>query len=509
MPTPAPDGVRASLEIELKLDVAPTTEVPTLTGLPRVMKVADPVTHELVATYYDTADLHLRAAKMTLRRRTGGPDAGWHLKTPSGADREELTAPLGPADEQVPAELASLVRAAARGEALVPVAELRTRRTVHHLLAADETLLVEIADDHVVGTPTGGTPLVWREWEAELKDGDRDLLHAVADRLTEAGAVTADAASKVGRVLAGRPGQVAWWLRDGRPQTRTAGDVLRTHLSEQLVELVRRDPMVRRDLPDAVHKMRVATRRMRSALVTMRPLIDRTRTDPLREELGWLAGVLGHARDAEVQHARIGALLDAEPDLVGPVRQRVDTYFVRVYAAAHRDVVTALDSARYLDLLRELDTLLAEPPLTHAAFDAADKRLPEVVRRAWRRLDERLSEVDRLVPSQERDLLLHEARKDAKRARYVTEAVAPTLGRHARATARAAETLTETLGEHQDGVVTRELLRQLADAAAEAGEPTWTYGRLSGLEQARGEGLATWPAAREAASSAKVRGWFS
>ncbi len=508
MPT-RPDSIVSTLEIELKLDIAPTTEVPSLTGLAGVAEVSAPVTHELVAVYYDTPELHLRAARTTLRRRTGGPDAGWHLKTPSGEDREELTSPLGPADEGVPVALTSLVRAAARGGTLVPVAELRTRRTVHHLLAADGTLLLEIADDHVVGTPTGGIPLVWREWEAELKQGERGLLQAVAERLTAAGAAPADTASKVGRVLAGRPGQVAWWLREGRPQMRTAGDVLRTHLSEQLAELVRRDPRVRRDLPDSVHKMRVATRRMRSALVTLRPLVDRTRTDPLRAELGWLAGVLGHARDAEVQHARIGGLLDDEPDLVGPVRARVDEHFTRVYAAAHRDVVKALDSPRYLALLRELDALLAEPPLTHVAFDAADKRLPKVVRRAWRRVDARLAEVDALAPSHERDLLLHEARKDAKRARYVTEAVTPALGAYARVTAKAAEVLTEALGEHQDGVITRELLRELADAAAQAGEPTWTYGRLSGLEQARGEGLATWPTAREATMTAKVRGWFS
>ncbi len=499
----------SSLEIELKLDVAPTTEIPALTGLPGVAKVAEPVTHQLVATYYDTAGLHLRAAKMTLRRRTGGPDAGWHLKTPSGADREELSAPLGPEGEGVPAGLAALVRAATRGAVLTPVAELSTRRTVHHLLSADGALLVEIADDHVVGTPTGGVPLVWREWEIELKTADRDLLARVADRLTDAGAVPADATSKVGRVLAGRPEQVAWWVRDDHPGTRSAGDVLRTHLSDQLAELVRRDPAVRRDLPDAVHKMRVATRRMRSALATMRSLVDRTRADPLRAELAWLAGVLGQARDAEVQQARIGGLLDAEPELVGPVRQRVDQHFAKVYAAAHRDVVKALDGARYLSLLRDLDALLAEPPLTHLAFEPAEKRLPKVVRRAWRTLDDRLAEVDALAPSQARDLLLHEARKDAKRARYVTEAVAPALGRQARATARAAEALTEALGEHQDGVITRELLVALADAAAKAGEPTWTYGRLSGLEQARGEGLATWPAAREAAATDEVRGWFT
>ena len=85
----------------------------------------------------------------------------------------------------------------------------------------------------------------------------------------------------------------------------SAGSAVQAHLAEQVAELVARDPQTRRDRRTRLHRMRVATRRLRSALATFRPLLDRTRTDPLREELRWLAGVLGAARDAEVMHARL------------------------------------------------------------------------------------------------------------------------------------------------------------------------------------------------------------
>ena len=60
----------------------------------------------------------------------------------------------------------------------------------------------------------------------------------------------------------------------------------------------RLDPAVRLDADDAVHKMRVAVRRLRSTLATYRRLLDRDVTEPLRDELKWLGGVLGAVRDA-------------------------------------------------------------------------------------------------------------------------------------------------------------------------------------------------------------------
>src|SRR5580693_8114324 len=117
------------LETERKYEADPDAVVPDLTGLPQVAGETDPEEFQLVAEYYDTDDLRLIRAGVTLRRRRGGDDAGWHLKLPEGAGtRLEIRLPLGRSGRQVPPELSALVRAYARGATLRPVARLTTRR---------------------------------------------------------------------------------------------------------------------------------------------------------------------------------------------------------------------------------------------------------------------------------------------------------------------------------------------------------------------------------------------
>jgi hypothetical protein len=79
----------------------------------------------LAATHYDTPQLDLLPAGITLRRRTGGDDAGWHLKLPVGSDRLELQLPLGGPRVGVPNELSDIVRGVVRDNALVEVAASR------------------------------------------------------------------------------------------------------------------------------------------------------------------------------------------------------------------------------------------------------------------------------------------------------------------------------------------------------------------------------------------------
>ncbi|MFC6933071.1 CYTH domain-containing protein [Actinomadura yumaensis] len=148
------------LEIERKYDAAADFGLPDLSGLPGVASIAGPRTHGLHATYFDTADLRLAAHGITLRRRRGGDDAGWHLKIPAGPDsKQELRAPLGRA-RIVPARLASLVAAYTRGEPLLPVATLETERTVVRLLDASGETLAEVADDAVSGRDLRGAARV-------------------------------------------------------------------------------------------------------------------------------------------------------------------------------------------------------------------------------------------------------------------------------------------------------------------------------------------------------------
>jgi CHAD domain-containing protein len=509
----------AALEIERKYDVETATSVPDLADVPGVAAIALPEVHELVATYLDTDDLRLRAAGVTLRHRSGGTDAGWHLKLPAGGDREELHVdgddPAGP----VPAELRVLVRSVGRGAPLAPVARLTTRRTVRRLLGDGGAVLVELVDDEVTGVllpeDERHPPVRWREWEAELGSGDRVLLHDVEQLLLEAGAAPSHSGSKVSRVLASRreaTREQPWWAASrSSPRRASAGSAVQAHLREQVDELVRRDPGVRRDVPDAVHKMRVATRRLRSALRTFRPLLDRAATDPLRDELRWLAGVLGAARDTEVMHARLRTLVAAEaPELVlGPVQRRIDLLMARRYRTAHKGVVTELDGERYLRLLDALEALATAPPFDERARDRAEGALPLLVRKTWKRLDATMREAERAEAGEPQDLLLHEARKDAKAARYAAESVVPVFGKKAKRFAAAMEQLQEVLGEHQDGVVTREVLRELGAGSSRAGENGFTFGRLHALEQVRAEAAAArWPQVRREVSGAKLRRWM-
>lgn len=508
------------LEIERKYDVEPDTDVPDLADVPGVATTPDPVVHELVATYFDTPDLRLRGASITLRHRSGGSDAGWHLKLPAGGEREEVHADGVDPTAPVPETLRSLVRSVSRHAPLEPVARLVTRRTAHRLLDGGGAVLAEVVDDDVTGSllPEDGRrpPVRWREWEAELGTGDRTLLHDVEQLLLEAGATPSSSSSKVGRVLASRreaTREKPWWAAPSSgPRRASAGAVVQAHLREQVDELVRRDPHVRRDAYDSVHKMRVATRRLRSALKTFRPLLDREQTDPLRDELAWLASVLGGARDVEVMHARLTQMVAAEPSelVLGPVQRRIDLVMGRRYRAAHAEVVAALDGERYLQLLDCLEDLAQNPPFTDPARDRAEDALPPLVRRAWNKLDRTMRHAERAAPGEAQDVLLHESRKLAKAARYAAESVEPVFGKQAKRFAAAMEELQDVLGEHQDGVVTREALRELGAGSTRSGENGFTFGRLHALEQVRAQhAAARWPEVRRTASKGSLRRWFA
>jgi CHAD domain-containing protein len=496
------------LEVERKYDVTQSALIPSLEGVVDGAVDGRASEHVLAAKYFDTEDLRLRAARVTLRHRTGGTDAGWHLKLPADGGRLEVHSASAAPPAEVPEELLRLVRAVVRRRPLAPVAQLRTTRTVNPLLDASGRILLELVDDEVQGQAGDGEPLRWREWEAELVAGELPLLDSVEQRLLDAGASPAAAASKVARVLGkARPAI----HRAALPNRPTAADVVRAHLSAQLAELVVRDPQVRRDSHDAVHKMRVATRRLRSALSTFRPLLDRDVTDPLRDELRWLAGVLGHARDAEVLHERIRALLVDEPAelVLGPVAAKVDEVLLGRYRRAHAAVLVELDGDRYLDLLDRLEELVATPPWQGRADRPAAKVLPRLVARADRRLMEAVRRADELegVHAEE---ARHEARKDAKRLRYACEAVAPVFGQPATALAKAATALQEVLGEHQDSVVTRQVLRDLGAASSRSGQNGFAFGRLHGLEQARDEERADrWREVWSMASKDKLRRWLT
>ncbi|WP_064457372.1 CYTH and CHAD domain-containing protein [Streptomyces hygroscopicus] len=538
--------VDVTREIERKYEATDGGGLPDLAGVAGVAGVTDQGVVTLDATYYDTPGRRLAADGITLRRRTGG-DEGWHLKLPVGPDaRDEIRAPLSDA---LPAGLAGLVRSRTRGAELSPLVHLLSERTVRRLVDADGALLAVLSADRVTArrlAPEPGEPVRWTEVEVELAPGgDPALLDALEPRLTDAGLRRSATPSKLARALAetdpdrrgegatgseratgaGKPtetekpakpakagktgkaakaakaakngksakaGKAAKAGRDKRdkrvkPKKATAGDIVLDYARRQAAEIVALDPAVRLETPDSVHRMRVATRRLRSAFRSYREVLDRAVTDPVGDELKWLAAELGVDRDHEVLTARLGERLGEVPvELrLGPVAARLRIWSQARRGGSRERVLGVLDGERYLALLNALDALVAGPPLRPAAARPWAEVIPRAVLRDYDRLSGRVEAALATPAGPDRDALLHEARKDAKRARYAAEVARPAVGEPAKAFAGLMTRVQDLLGDHQDSVVARKALRELAVQAHGAGESAFTFGLLLGREEAR------------------------
>ncbi|GAA4910245.1 CHAD domain-containing protein [Actinomycetospora succinea] len=276
-----------------------------------------------------------------------------------------------------------------------------------------------------------------------------------------------------------------------------AGDVVLEIVGSRVRALGDTIGPVRRDEHDAVHQFRVGARRLRTVLATYRPVLRRDVTDPLRDELRWVAGVAGAARDAEVAEEQLGELLATVPGwlVLGPVDQRVHAVLRQRYRRAHDDLLAVLDGDRFAELLAGLERLLVDPPLTARATEDAAPVLARCVRRDDKRLRAAVAAAARASTEQEHAELLHEVRKAAKRLRYAAESVEAVHGKDAARVAGRAKTVQTHLGDHQDTVVQREVLLELADLAHRAGEPGFTYGLLHAEAARRG---------REASGRAEV-----
>ncbi|TPG32578.1 CYTH and CHAD domain-containing protein [Mycolicibacterium hodleri] len=460
-------------EVERKFAVVEGTVSPSFEGLSSVAKVQRSPVQQLDAVYFDTLNQDLAARRVTLRRRTGGPDAGWHLKLPAGTDaRTEVRTPLddsGAPDDTVPEELRDVVLAIVRDRPLSPVARISTSRTVDVLYGHDGVALAEFCNDAVrASAESDGELQEWREWELELAEdgsGDSALLDRLANRLFDAGAEPAGHGSKLAKVL-----------RTPQQAAPRANDPVHRAVAAQIEELVLWDRAVRADAWDSVHQMRVVTRKIRSLLRASEDSFGIADDSPILEDLKQLAGVLGVARDAEVLAEKYERALDGLPaELIrGPVRERLVEGGRRRYRAGWKRSLVAMRSARYFRLLDGLEELIAaEAPSSEGrtepeqlTVDAAYRR----VRKAAKKAD--LAAADESLSTTDTDEALHAIRKRAKQLRYTASA----LGEDG--VAEKAKSIQSLLGDHQDSVVSRAHLAHESIAAHGNGEDTFTYGVL-------------------------------
>ena len=463
-------GTTGKVETEQKFDAEASSELPDLQEIKGVDDVAEPVTDHLEAVYFDTPSLALAARRLTLRRRTGGADAGWHLKLPAGTDqREEIHAPLGQ-PETVPDELSAHVQVFTRGDELVPVARLSTRRTTYRLYGPLGEHLADFADDvvHAEALQPPRPALDWREWELELVHGPRAFLDAAAETLTSTGAAHAAYPSKLARTLGDDwPAELS--PRTGEPRKKLrkkgpAADVVTAYLAARIEDFFAHDPGVRLGVPDSVHKMRSATRRARSALVTYRKLFKRPAVRELQAELKWLGQILGPARDAEVMLERLRqhVLELPEEQQSGSLNQMIELELVAAHDAGYRNVLETLRTNRYFRLLGSLEDFRDHPPAKPRAFRPARKVTAKLVNKAAQRVERSRKAVKRSAGRTARDTALHEVRKDAKRLRHAGESVMDIHGKRAAKLTKSAGRLQTVLGDHQDSVMAAALLRKLA-----------------------------------------------
>ncbi|HYO19900.1 MAG TPA: CYTH and CHAD domain-containing protein [Dermatophilaceae bacterium] len=419
---------------------------------------------QLRAVYHDTEDLRLIRWGVTLCRRAGGVDEGWHLTmqaegSAASADGE-MVLPLDAGEPgQVPHEMLDVVTALARRNPLLAVATLHTQRTSQILHDHDDKPVAELVDDVVSimdGDVVAGR---FRELQISSLGTEPGTLEPVIDLLLAHGAMpgtASNAASALGPAAKAGPDVPE---PSAVSPDDPSGDAVHAHLLTHVHRFLLQDMRVRRDLPDSVHQMRVAARRLRSGLRVFSPLVDPDWSRHLRDELGWAASELGLSRDSEVLLARLDAHADELGDAdAATIHAHVDPLMQAKVDAGRAEALEAMRSERHIALLDALVAAAADPQLTQAAAAPAREALPPLFDKAWRKLAREVKALTLDGPSEE----WHETRITAKRARYAAEALVPVFGPPAKGLATSLSNVTEQLGEHQDASIAQETCRELA-----------------------------------------------
>jgi inorganic triphosphatase YgiF len=281
--------------------------------------------------YYDTPALDLRRQGMALRVRKDGRRLEQTLKAEDGEGtpfgRTEWSTKLAaaePALDALPEALAGDGRLAE----LRPLFTTRYRRRTRRLdLGANGSGAVIEAALDLGEVEADGRSEPIAELELELIEGGSDQLYDLALELHQLAPLRLECRSKAARGYALAAGAVPDWHKAdalhlapeatvGEAMAAIFGACFRHWLANEAAALDGSDP-------EGVHQLRVALRRLRSALTMFRPAIPAEQQDWLKRDAKWLIGQLGPARDGDVLLAEVLApVLAARPEDGGLERLR-------------------------------------------------------------------------------------------------------------------------------------------------------------------------------------------
>ena len=493
-------------EREAKLAAPSGFDLPELGG-PDDGFLAEPqAPRRLTTTYYDTPDLRLARWGASLRYR---PGEGWTVKLPDGQHGVLLVRAEHVFDgngRRPPAEAVALVRAFVRTAQLSPAARMRTLRRPLELRDPTGGRLAELVDDEVQLLDGRRVTGRFRELEVELAaDADAGVLDQVLDRLLQAGAQAAEPTPKYLRALNGRERVLGPEVDEPEADADASVETLLRHdLAAGTLRLFRHEAGVRvGEDPEAVHQARVATRRLRSTLRTFSSLLEPDWTNRLRDELKWLADLLGAVRDTDVLLGRFQEHLAALPAADAKLGPRLLAALVEQRDAARTRLLAGMDEPRYATLLDDLVAAAAAPALLPGADRPAAEVMPPLVAKPSKRLRKAVKQAGD-DPSDDE---LHQIRIRAKRARYAAEAVEPVIGKPAERFADAAADLQDILGDHHDAVVGEAWLRQAAGSARR--DAALVAGLLIAAERASAAASRDgWRPVWKALDRKKLRAWL-
>jgi CHAD domain-containing protein len=283
----------------------------------------------------------------------------------------------------------------------------------------------------------------------------------------------------------------------------TAGEAITLAVRSTVERLVEQQALVRlASGPDAVHRARVATRRLRSDLRTYSVLFDPEPIANLRVELGWLADLLGQVRDADILLARLQPYLGS--DEATAEQREILERLSRQHGKAQMQLMTAMAEPRYSALLDSLARLAVAPPLSEVAKAPADEFMAMIVSGTWHKLRSAVRKLDQHPD----DAKMHAVRIEAKRCHYAAEAAAPAMGVAAARFVEAVAGLQQALGDYNDAVVSAGWLTQAS------GHMDASTAFLAGaLHEAQNDFVRKarrrWPAAWRRLDRKKIYGWLN
>lgn len=481
-------------EIELKLAL-PSAQLARLKHHPLLAKAGPALRRRLVSVYFDTPKLELMQAQAALRVRRAGGRWVQTVKIGGGSagglhQRPEWETPVAgaaPEPARFDAPAVQTLLTPARLERLRPVFETQFWRTAWTVpVSGGGSIEVALDQGFVSG---GGRSRPICEVELELKSGKPAALYDLALALAADVDLFPDPVSKAQRGYAlfqNLPLQPVQAAPIGlQPEMQVADAfvaVMQSGLGQFTANLA---GLMHEADPEYLHQARVALRRMRSALTVFAPALPDAALTPLSEELHWLMGMLGPARDWDVFATQtLPPLLAAKPgSALASLARDGEAHRSEARAA----MATAVSSRRLTRLLLEAGRMLLLRPWELAKGRSAGQNAPAatlaeaVLERRHRQLLRRGRHFAELQTAAR-----HRLRIAAKKQRYAAEFFAELYPpKTVRAYIKPLAALQDGLGALNDMAVTGRLLDALR--GSRAAHRAWACGLVQGWVESRAQ----------------------